>query len=146
MGHLLSCLTKTSTSALLRLPVEVVLLIASYLASDSPESVATLSLTCKSLRLALMRRVADLQSDYRGKLLQLLQRDIGDRFYFCPLCCKLHRFRPDCTINDTGYFLDKHIHIAGHIELHFTPNPYSTQQSLYVLTCHFMQMLKQNIY
>ena len=94
MGQLHSYIWRLSpTQPLLKLPLEILLSIATQL-SSSPESVVALSLTCKSLFAALECDVAKLRVKCRGELLALLEKDISDRFFYCPTCCYLHRFSP----------------------------------------------------
>lgn len=76
---------------LLNLPPEILLLIASQL-SSSPESLVALSLTCKPLFYFIDRDALKLCDQSQKHLLLLLEKDLGDRFFYCPFCQKLHRF------------------------------------------------------
>lgn len=100
MGQLLSYLfslrpvaPSLSPPPLLCLPGEIKLLIGSKL-STSPESIIALALTCKPLYRTLEKYVTELKlsNESRKALLILLEKDLGDRFFFCFVCCELHRF------------------------------------------------------
>ncbi|KAK4033980.1 hypothetical protein C8A01DRAFT_19145 [Parachaetomium inaequale] len=112
MGQVLTCLRrfllrtppKLPPTGLLRLPVELLLSIAAQLSSsESPESLVALSLTCKHLRLALAEDVAKTHVRCRLGFLALLERDLGDRFFYCSACCQLHVFSPSWTPTQKAY-------------------------------------------
>lgn len=94
MGQFLSCIfrrTPPPLPPLLQLPAEILLLIASRL-SSSPESLVALSLTCKTLFSFLDRDALKLCDQSQKDLLLLLEKDLGDKFFYCPTCRNLHRF------------------------------------------------------
>ncbi|KAK4235098.1 hypothetical protein C8A03DRAFT_18117 [Achaetomium macrosporum] len=97
MGQRLSRLFRSQSPqaqpALLKLPAELILCIAAQL-SSSPESVVALSLTCKHLRTILANDVVKVQAKCRGRLLALVEKDLGDRLFYCSVCCQLHAFSP----------------------------------------------------
>ena len=72
-------------------------------ALDSPASLITLSITCKSLAIILQREVANVHAQgagkYRKDLLQLLEKEWGDKYYFCTIPCLLRPFPSDATIS-----------------------------------------------
>jgi hypothetical protein len=88
-----SRLAQAQPALLLKLPAELVLCITAQL-SLSPESVIALSLTCRRLHSILSHDVARVQMGCRGRLLALLEKDLGDRFFYCSVCCQLHVFSP----------------------------------------------------
>ncbi|KAK3373563.1 hypothetical protein B0T24DRAFT_666787 [Lasiosphaeria ovina] len=106
MGHLFSNLVWRRRAPyvppLLNLPVEIVLCIADHLASSAaPEGTLALSLTCRCLFRILRADTAKLllgSNDHgqqcRSSLLLLLGRDLGERFFSCARCCRLHSFSP----------------------------------------------------
>lgn len=77
----------------LDLPVDIVKCIADHL---PPESHATLGLTCTALAntIPLDKACRRLHGNgvARGAFLELLERDVADRFYYCPECVRLHWF------------------------------------------------------
>ncbi|KAI1421760.1 hypothetical protein F5Y12DRAFT_800698 [Xylaria sp. FL1777] len=74
-------------------PVDVFLLISDQLSADA---LAALSLTCRSFYIILKPRIqlhgADLEA-----LLLFLEKDLGDKVYYCPFCSRLHPFSPSCS-------------------------------------------------
>lgn len=97
MGQLLSYIgsllfPRPLPPPLLKLPVEVVLSITSRLSNESPESTVALALTCKSLFAVLAENIAKNKESCRAGLLLLLERDLGDKFFYCLACARLHRF------------------------------------------------------
>ncbi|KAI1109885.1 hypothetical protein F5Y14DRAFT_444367 [Nemania sp. NC0429] len=74
-------------------PVDVFLLISDQLSGDA---LAALSLTCKSFYILLKARLQLLGAD-REALLLLLEKDLGDKLYYCPFCSRLHPFSPSWT-------------------------------------------------
>ncbi|KAK3903707.1 hypothetical protein C8A05DRAFT_14320 [Staphylotrichum tortipilum] len=83
---------------LLLLPSDIL----SYLAQHhlSPPSAVALSLTCKGSynllfpHLKATDRLPFSNPEHRGELCLLLERDIGDKYYFCGACSSLHLFLP----------------------------------------------------
>ena len=73
---------------LLRLPVELVLIIAGLL---SPEDAAALSLSCKGLH-TLSLPLHSLSTAQRDSLLPRLERDLGASHFYCSYCSTLHGF------------------------------------------------------
>lgn len=92
MGQAISSLWKTPPSImpLLNLPVEVVLPISDQLTAD-PGALVALSPTCKPLYNMLKER-ATLHGVDRENLLLLLEKDFGDKVFYCPFCFRLHSF------------------------------------------------------
>lgn len=89
MGQLVSSVLRPSaTPPLLKLPTEIILSIASQL-SSSPESIVSLSLTCKALFSILERDVVNIQHQSRHNLLILPEKDLGDRYFYCSFFCQL---------------------------------------------------------
>ncbi|KAI0200553.1 hypothetical protein F4808DRAFT_154613 [Astrocystis sublimbata] len=74
-------------------PVDVFLCIADHL---SPDALAALSLTCRSFYVLLKRKIK-LDCADREAFLCLLEQDLGDRFYYCHFCYRLHPFSPSWT-------------------------------------------------
>ncbi|EHK16481.1 uncharacterized protein TRIVIDRAFT_206095 [Trichoderma virens Gv29-8] len=92
MGQFLSCiLGQSPLPPLLKLPVEIILLIA-YQLSSSPESLVALSLTCKTLSFLCNRDAVNLGDESRRHLLLLLEKDLGNKFFYCHVCRQLHHF------------------------------------------------------
>lgn len=143
MGQLFSRLlgrlpTPPPTPPLLNLPVELLVLIVDHL-SSSPESIIALSLTCKSLFGVLRSDVASLRGHQcRSSLLALLEKDLGDRFFYCSKCCQLHRFSASWNPTDTE--LTEHYENIRHSRFYcrpgqlFNPNPENSRYELCVLT------------
>ncbi|KAI0969363.1 hypothetical protein F4678DRAFT_473973 [Xylaria arbuscula] len=101
MGQALSRLRKghfaSPAGSLLNTPVKVFLLISDRL---SPDALAALSLTCKPFYLILKERI-QLNSADRNTLLLLLEKDLGDKLYYCHFCSRLHPFSPSWTPVDS---------------------------------------------
>ncbi|TRX92842.1 hypothetical protein FHL15_006248 [Xylaria flabelliformis] len=97
MGQVLSWLWKghfmRPTGLLSNTPVEVFLLISEQLSADA---LAALSLTCRSFYSILKARI-QLHGTDREALLLLLEKDLGDKLYYCPFCSRLHPFSPSWT-------------------------------------------------
>ncbi|KAI3337342.1 hypothetical protein HD806DRAFT_36323 [Xylariaceae sp. AK1471] len=74
-------------------PVDVFLLISDQLSADA---LAALSLTCRSFYIILKARI-QLHGADREALLLLLEKDLGDKLYYCPFCSRLHPFSPSWT-------------------------------------------------
>lgn len=66
-------------------------MIASQL-SSSPESLVALSLTCKPLFYFIDKEAVKLCDQSRQHLMLLLEKDLGDSFFYCSFCRNLHRF------------------------------------------------------
>jgi hypothetical protein len=76
----------------LNLPVELVIRITFHL-SSTPESILALSLTCKSLFHVLQGDVVKYRNQQcRQNLLLLLEKDLGERVFYCSVCRQLHTF------------------------------------------------------
>ncbi|KAI0859319.1 hypothetical protein F4860DRAFT_269841 [Xylaria cubensis] len=97
MGQALSWLWKGHSmppaGPLSNIPVEVFLLISDQLSADA---LAALSLTCRSFYYILKTRIR-LHGADREALLLLLEKDLGDKLYYCPFCSRLHPFSPSWT-------------------------------------------------
>jgi hypothetical protein len=80
-------------SLLLCLPVEILHLISEQLYTI-PEFFFAFALTCKTLHSILMPQAPVLGPLALDALLVLLEKDagVGNKFYFCPICHRLHRF------------------------------------------------------
>lgn len=92
-------------SRLEQLPPELKLKICEYL---SPASLTALFTTCKSLRAVLIHnnmigKLPNLDQEQRVEFLSLLERDLGNRFYVCTVCAKLHRFEPWWGPREVGH-------------------------------------------
>ncbi|KAF3075793.1 hypothetical protein CFAM422_001987 [Trichoderma lentiforme] len=134
MGQFLSCIfrrTPPPLPPLLQLPAEILLLIASRL-SSSPESLIALSLTCKTLFSFFDRDALKLCDQSRKDLLLLLEKDLGDRFFYCPTCRNLHRFPKPWHLAD----LFQYSHCSSCKRYHycniFTPNDASSYKLIYI--------------
>ncbi|GAB1314703.1 F-box domain-containing protein [Madurella fahalii] len=147
MGQLFSrTLGASPTPPLLQLPVEVLLSITNQL-SSSPESIVALSLTCKPLFIALERDVADIRGKYRHSVLALLEKDLGDRFFYCSTCCQLHRFSPwwnPTTTEHTAYCNTKYNRFYCHTRQLFNPNPANSPYKLYYV--HARLVMNRHLY
>ncbi|KAL7786383.1 hypothetical protein V8C37DRAFT_412493 [Trichoderma ceciliae] len=131
---------------LLNLPTEILLLIASQL-SSSPESLVALSLTCKAL--SSIRDTVKLCEKSRHHLLLLLQKDLGDRFFYCSVCCQLHYFSQQWSPTSAGYLMMTKIScLYYYCKKTFKPTPASYQYELnyiyrrLVMNRHFYSPLK----
>lgn len=133
MGQILSYISGPSPPPpLLRLPTEILLLIASQL-SSSPESFVALSLTCKTLSSILDRDTANLGDTSRRDLLVLLERDLGDRFFYCSGCCQLHPFSQQWNPTSTEHpRITKISCFCHHYSRCFKPNLGFSRYQLYV--------------
>lgn len=80
-----------SVAPLSNLPAEIVLLISSHLTVD-PTALVALALTCKPLYNIITVERANLQGAHRENLLLLLEKDLGDKVFYCPYCSRLHSF------------------------------------------------------
>jgi hypothetical protein len=80
-------------SPLSNTPVEVFLLISEQL---SAVALTALSLTCRPFYFILKAKV-QLYGVDRDALLLLLEKDLGDKLYYCPYCSRLHRFSPSSS-------------------------------------------------
>ncbi|KAL7909777.1 hypothetical protein GGI35DRAFT_450984 [Trichoderma velutinum] len=128
MGQLLSCiLGPPPLPPLLKLPAEILLMIASQLLS-SPESLVALSLTCKTLFSFIDRDAVKLCDQSRQHLLLLLEKDLGDRFFYCPACRKLHRFSQPWRHANLFYYSCKRYHYRNT----FKPNLASSYRLSYI--------------
>ena len=89
--------TGSSPSLVIHLPIDILLLVINQL-HETPECVFALDLTCKTLYALLISQAPALEPLALDSLLRLLEKDaqVGSQFYFCPVCCKLHRFSPSC--------------------------------------------------
>lgn len=81
-------------SPLLQVPLDIIFLVIDEL-HDSPESIIALALICKGLTSLLLPIAPSLHGSSPLALSNLLERDVGDRFYSCQWCCMLHPFLPD---------------------------------------------------
>ncbi|KAI0443394.1 hypothetical protein F4803DRAFT_574454 [Xylaria telfairii] len=79
-------------------PAEVFLLISNQLSVDA---LAALSLTCRSFYIILKSRI-QLRGPNREALLLLLEKDLGDKLYYCHFCSRLHPFSPTWTPVDAN--------------------------------------------
>ncbi|KAL7940716.1 hypothetical protein V8C42DRAFT_356080 [Trichoderma barbatum] len=103
MGQLLSHISGLSPiSPLLNLPTEILLLVASQL-SASPESIVAVSLTCETLSSIFDRDTLKLCDESRQRLLLLLEKDHGDRLFYCSACCQLHHFWEQWNSTDSHH-------------------------------------------
>lgn len=113
MGSLLSIQSRPkpaihfSSSPLLRVPPELIFAISHYLA-EKPESLCSLAVTCKQLYLILVgngwpSRLKTEDRFTQMSFLCLLERDLGNGYYLCPRCVKLHTYNRSWgpTSNDT---------------------------------------------
>lgn len=128
MGQILSCILGLSTlPPLLNLPTEILLPIASQL-SSSPESLVSLSLTCKTLSSILDRDAVKLCEKSRRQFLLLLEKDLGNRFFYCSFCCQLHRFSQQWSPVSRHYLWMPNFNcICYHDAKTFRPTPESVQ-------------------
>ncbi|KAB5535220.1 hypothetical protein GE09DRAFT_355165 [Coniochaeta sp. 2T2.1] len=105
----LSTPTAQSTAPpLLNLPVELLLAITDHL-SLTPESIIALSLACKALSAILQNDVAKLTTHgsnlkWKGKFLNLLERDLSDSLFYCSICLQLDRFEANGRIKHSRPF------------------------------------------
>lgn len=76
--------------------MELVLEICKHVDALSPASTAALAITCRALFsiLSSNRRLARLRRKDRIHLLYNLEKDLGENFYLCQGCWRLHRFFP----------------------------------------------------
>ncbi|KAI0903813.1 hypothetical protein F4823DRAFT_617218 [Ustulina deusta] len=115
--HYISCIMGQPFSWLLRrysappsfgplvgAPVDVLLLISDQLAAN-PEAIVALSLTCKSLYVMFRKERINLRGVQRKALLLLLEKDFGDKIYYCPFCSRLHPFSPSWSPTTREYRL-----------------------------------------
>lgn len=149
MGQFLSTILSLRTvPPLLKLPTEILLLVASQL-SSSPESLVTLSLTCKNLSSILDRDAVDLCEASKRRLLLLLERDFGDAFFYCSFCCRLHHFSQQWHPKVLGAFRPSQRCFLYHENKMFHPTPDSYQFVLYAshhLTClNIIRLILQQI-
>ncbi|KAK1236796.1 hypothetical protein MKX07_005915 [Trichoderma sp. CBMAI-0711] len=133
MGHFISYVTRRPTvSPLLQLPTEILLLIASQL-SSSPESLVALSLTCKTLSSILERDAAILPEASKHRLLLLLEKDLGDAFFYCSFCCRLHQYSQQWHPKVLGALRPSRRCFLYHEKKMFHPTPDSYQFALYYI-------------
>lgn len=134
MGQVFSYFSGFSTiPPLLNLPTEILLLIACQL-SLSPESLVALSLTCKTLSSILDRDAVKLCEKSRCQLLLLLEKDLGNRFFYCSVCCQLHRFSQQWSPISADYlWMPNTSCIDYHFRKPFRPTPVFYQYRLYVI-------------
>ncbi len=87
-----------SSSLLMHLPVEILLLMVKELRKETPEYAFALALTCKTLYTLIIPEAPILMPLERDILLRLLEKEsgVGSKYYFCAICHKLHRFSPSC--------------------------------------------------
>jgi hypothetical protein len=110
---------------LLNLPTEILLLIAFQL-SLSPESLVALSLTCKTLSSILDRDAVKLCEKSWRHLLLLLEKALGNRFFYCSFCCQLHRFSQQWSPTSADHLWMPNIScIDYHYKKTFRPTPAS---------------------
>ncbi|KAI1084027.1 hypothetical protein F5B20DRAFT_362693 [Whalleya microplaca] len=83
---------KQAGSRLLNLPTVALITILNHL---PPESIAALSLTCKSAFYVLFPGTTTSLCGYSlENLLLLLEKDLSHRYFYCCDCGRLHRFSP----------------------------------------------------
>ena len=133
MGQILSHVAELSTvSPVSTLPTEILLLIASHL-SSSPESLVALSLTCKTLSSIFDRNAVKLDEKPRCQLLLLLEKDLGNRFFYCSVCCQLHNFSQQWSPTTADHLQLPNIKCLDyHHKKTFIPSPESYPN----LVCH----------
>lgn len=90
----------SSNSLVLRQPRDIILSIADHLPL---ESIAALSLTNKDLWLLLNgdARLRELSNEASAKeeFLQLIERELGHKYYYCHECTRLHLFKGDWALS-----------------------------------------------
>ncbi|ROW13623.1 hypothetical protein VPNG_04540 [Cytospora leucostoma] len=86
-----------SPPPLLQLPVELVLEICDHVDAVGLASIAALAVTCKALYsvISANNRLPQLEGRDLTSFLRQLARDLGDTFYLCQECWRLHRFCSD---------------------------------------------------
>lgn len=124
MGSKLSVLLRRKPAVchplppLLRLPPELILMIRDYLITDSV-STCSLAITCKYFYsiIAYDGGLSRLEPNSRNSFLCLLERDLGDKFYLCCSCSRLHRFYKwwGPTESDSYRSCDGVINCAHHV-------------------------------
>lgn len=126
MGQIISYITGLWTvSPLLNLPTEILLLIAPHL-SSSPESLIALSLSCKALSSILDRDAVRFGEKSRRQLLLLLEKDLGNRFFYCSVCLKLHHFSQQWSPPSADYLWMPNIScVQYYYNKNFIPSPAS---------------------
>lgn len=149
MGQLFSCFLRPSrappSSPLLELPVEIILSIASWL-HDPPESIISLSLTCKSLFFILDKATASIRTECRHELLPLLEKDLGHRFFYCAWCRQLHRFSPQWNPLTSGPHRYVSTSPVDHHEQFFNPNILSSSRyDLYVCSTTVLILIPRTL-
>ncbi|KAL7805367.1 hypothetical protein V8C44DRAFT_228413 [Trichoderma aethiopicum] len=138
MGQFISTISNLwAVPPLLKLPTEILLLIASQL-SSSPESLVALSLTCKALSSILDRDAVNLCEASKRRLLLLLERDLGDAFFYCSFCCRLHYFSQQWHPEVLGAFRPSQRCFLYHEKKMFHPTPDSYQFVLYYIYGHLV--------
>ncbi|KZZ96074.1 hypothetical protein AAL_04370 [Moelleriella libera RCEF 2490] len=98
MGQRISCRPRSPAALpipldppFLKLPNQIVFLIMDQL-DVYPESILSLSLSCKSLFFALERHVAKVKHLHWRERLAFMEKDFSDEYYHCTTCVKIHHF------------------------------------------------------
>lgn len=128
MGQIFSYIKEhLKAPPLLNLPTEILLLIASHL-SSSPESLVALSLTCKALSSILDRDAVTLCEKSRRQFLLLLEKDLGNIYFYCSVCCQLHCFSQQWSPTTADHkWMPNFSCVYYHYHKTFLPTPASYQ-------------------
>ncbi|KAL2134832.1 hypothetical protein VTI74DRAFT_10728 [Chaetomium olivicolor] len=106
----MTVLTETSFK-ILELPTDIL----TYLAREclTPPTAVALSLTCKALynlflpHLHTTGRLPLNNKGAKAELCELLERDVSDEYYFCPICPSLHRYLPSDGPTSSDFALNR---------------------------------------
>lgn len=99
------------------LPIELVLMICNHLKMD-PVSSCSLAITCRSLFSILIHheRFPSLDKEHKNTFLCLLEGDIGNKYYLCGSCTRLHRFEKSWgPTSPDSHRRCQTIYAAGHV-------------------------------
>ncbi|OIW31177.1 hypothetical protein CONLIGDRAFT_700894 [Coniochaeta ligniaria NRRL 30616] len=138
------CLGRAAVPTLLNLPVEMLLFIADHL-SSTPEGILALALTCRSLFHVFRSDMAKLRNHQcRSNLLLLLEKDLGDRFFYCSMCCQLHSFPPWWKFGRLSDIQSPLLSDTKHRQQRFWPG--TAGYRMYVSFAHARLVMNRHLY
>ncbi len=86
---------------ILYLPFEILLMIAEEL-YECPGSITSLAVTCKSLFVAYSQHISRMDRATRAGWLNMLEKELGQTHYYCPICQMLRRYEKNTQCPDSA--------------------------------------------